>query len=122
VRQGQLGNRALSVRDQRERRPQWLGTPVKWIARRPLFIGIQMFVRDKGLIWERTEKVDANHDLVRIFEILDQDNPSADSTDWSGAPGRIGADAERTGPCSCPKRDPSPIGNEGFRDELGIFG
>jgi hypothetical protein len=89
---------------------------------RPLFIGIQMFVRDKGLIWERTEKVDANHDLVRIFEILDQDNPSADSTDWSGAPGRIGADAERTGPCSCPKRDPCPSGNEGFRDELGIFG
>jgi hypothetical protein len=34
-----------------------------------------MFVRDRGLIGERTEKVDANHDLVRVFEILDQGNP-----------------------------------------------
>jgi cellulose synthase/poly-beta-1,6-N-acetylglucosamine synthase-like glycosyltransferase len=31
-------------------------------------IGIQMFVRDKGLVWERTEKVDANHNLVREVE------------------------------------------------------
>jgi glycosyltransferase XagB len=30
-----------------------------------IVIGIQMFFRDKGLVWERTEKVDANHDLVR---------------------------------------------------------
>jgi glycosyltransferase XagB len=34
-----------------------------------LTIGIQMFIRDKGLTWERTEKVDANHDLVRALEL-----------------------------------------------------
>jgi cellulose synthase/poly-beta-1,6-N-acetylglucosamine synthase-like glycosyltransferase len=36
---------------------------VFWIV--SIVIGIQMFVRDKGLVWERTEKVDANHELVR---------------------------------------------------------
>ncbi|MDQ2966730.1 MAG: glycosyltransferase family 2 protein [Actinomycetota bacterium] len=30
----------------------------------PLLIGIQMYLRDKGHVWERTAKVDANHDLV----------------------------------------------------------
>jgi cellulose synthase/poly-beta-1,6-N-acetylglucosamine synthase-like glycosyltransferase len=30
----------------------------------PLVIGIQMYLRDKGHVWERTEKVDANRDLV----------------------------------------------------------
>jgi hypothetical protein len=39
VRQGQPGNRALSLRDQRERQPQWLGTPVKWIARTAVMHG-----------------------------------------------------------------------------------
>ena len=34
-----------------------------------MIIGIQMFIRDKGLVWERTEKVDANHDLVRELEL-----------------------------------------------------
>lgn len=34
-----------------------------WVV--PLVIGFQMFLRDKGQVWERTEKVDANHDLVR---------------------------------------------------------
>ena len=34
-----------------------------------MFIGIQMFIRDKGLVWERTEKVDANHDLIRGYEL-----------------------------------------------------
>lgn len=62
----------------------------------PLFIGIQMFVRDRGLVWERTEKVDANHNLVRVFEILDQGNRPADSTDWSAAPRRTGADVQHT--------------------------
>lgn len=38
-----------------------------------LLIGIQMFLRDRGLVWERTEKVDANHDLVRVFQYMDQD-------------------------------------------------
>jgi glycosyltransferase XagB len=31
-----------------------------------IIIGIQMFLRDKGLVWERTTKVDANHHLVRL--------------------------------------------------------
>lgn len=31
----------------------------------PLTIGFSMFVRDTGLRWERTRKIDANHDLVR---------------------------------------------------------
>ncbi len=33
-----------------------------WVI--PLVLGLQMYLRDKGLVWERTEKVDANHDLV----------------------------------------------------------
>jgi hypothetical protein len=36
-----------------------------------IVIGIQMFIRDMGLVWERTEKVDANHDLVRDNEPAD---------------------------------------------------
>lgn len=31
----------------------------------PLAIGFSMFVRDGGLVWERTEKKDQNHGLVR---------------------------------------------------------
>ncbi|MBO1753707.1 glycosyltransferase family 2 protein [Allobranchiibius sp. CTAmp26] len=31
----------------------------------PLVIGLNMFVRDRGLVWERTEKRDANRELVR---------------------------------------------------------
>jgi hypothetical protein len=31
----------------------------------PLAIGFTMYVRDRGLTWERTEKTDANHELVR---------------------------------------------------------
>ena len=34
-----------------------------WVL--PLSIGVTMFVRDRGLTWQRTEKVDANHSLVR---------------------------------------------------------
>jgi hypothetical protein len=30
----------------------------------PLLLGIVMFLRDKGHVWERTEKIDANRDLV----------------------------------------------------------
>jgi len=32
----------------------------------PLWIGFRMYLRDEGLIWERTEKRDANHTLVRL--------------------------------------------------------
>lgn len=31
----------------------------------PLAIGFSMFLRDTGLVWERTEKTDANHGLLR---------------------------------------------------------
>lgn len=31
----------------------------------PLAIGFSMFLRDTGLSWERTEKKDQNHALVR---------------------------------------------------------
>jgi len=34
-----------------------------WVA--PLAIGLWMYLRTGGLVWQRTEKVDANHDLVR---------------------------------------------------------
>ncbi len=31
----------------------------------PLAIGLQMYLRDRGQVWERTGKYDANHILVR---------------------------------------------------------
>ena len=31
----------------------------------PMVIGFWMFVSDRGLRWERTTKIDANHDLIR---------------------------------------------------------
>ena len=34
-----------------------------WIA--PLVKGFGMFLTDRGLVWERTEKIDANHGLIR---------------------------------------------------------
>ncbi len=42
-----------------------------------IVIGIQMFVRDKGLVWERTEKIDANHDLVRSLELISEIEPAS---------------------------------------------
>jgi glycosyltransferase XagB len=41
---------------------------VLWLV--PIGIGIKMFLFDGGLVWQRTEKVDANHDLVRTAGIL----------------------------------------------------
>jgi hypothetical protein len=35
---------------------------VMWLA--PLAIGLWMYLRDRGLVWERTEKVNANRDLI----------------------------------------------------------
>jgi cellulose synthase/poly-beta-1,6-N-acetylglucosamine synthase-like glycosyltransferase len=35
---------------------------ILWIV--PLVIGFQMFLRDRGQVWERTDKIDANHDLI----------------------------------------------------------
>ncbi len=34
-----------------------------WIV--PMFMGFKMFIGDGGLVWQRTEKIDANHSLVR---------------------------------------------------------
>jgi hypothetical protein len=31
----------------------------------PLFIGFRMYLLDEGLVWQRTEKIDANQALVR---------------------------------------------------------
>ncbi len=36
---------------------------VVWII--PLAIGFRMYLRDEGLVWQRTEKIDANNALVR---------------------------------------------------------
>ena len=36
---------------------------ILWLA--PLAIGLKMYLRDGGLVWERTKKIDANHELVR---------------------------------------------------------
>jgi hypothetical protein len=36
---------------------------ILWIM--PLFIGLRMYLRDEGLVWERTQKIDANNALVR---------------------------------------------------------
>ncbi|HEV7346529.1 MAG TPA: glycosyltransferase family 2 protein [Devosia sp.] len=41
----------------------------------PLWIGFRMFLRDEGLVWERTEKSDANHKLVRATRIRKQTSP-----------------------------------------------
>jgi cellulose synthase/poly-beta-1,6-N-acetylglucosamine synthase-like glycosyltransferase len=61
-----------------------------------IVIGIQMFIRDKGLVWERTEKVDANHDLVRVGELVGAAGVGArvldrDSAAWRYVPVGTGA-------------------------------
>ena len=33
----------------------------------PILMGLGMYVRDRGLAWERTTKIDANHELVRTI-------------------------------------------------------
>ena len=33
-----------------------------WLV--PLWIGYRMYVHDKGLVWERTEKINANEPLM----------------------------------------------------------
>jgi hypothetical protein len=37
---------------------------VMWLA--PLGIGLWMYLRDRGLVWERTEKVNANRELIEV--------------------------------------------------------
>jgi cellulose synthase/poly-beta-1,6-N-acetylglucosamine synthase-like glycosyltransferase len=39
----------------------------------PLWIGLRMYLRDEGLVWERTEKTDANGGLVRASEVWSGD-------------------------------------------------
>jgi cellulose synthase/poly-beta-1,6-N-acetylglucosamine synthase-like glycosyltransferase len=55
-----------------------------WVV--AIVIGIQMFIRDKGLVWERTEKIDANHDLVRGLELASASS-SASSVGTSSSAG-----------------------------------
>jgi glycosyltransferase XagB len=38
----------------------------------PIAVGFGMYLRDGGQVWERTVKIDANHDLVR--EVLDRED------------------------------------------------
>jgi cellulose synthase/poly-beta-1,6-N-acetylglucosamine synthase-like glycosyltransferase len=58
---------------------------ILWMV--PLAIGIGMFLADRGLEWQRTEKTDANHDLVRTLEAIELDQPvhSRNGADPSGA-------------------------------------
>ena len=35
----------------------------------PLWVGLRMYLRDQGLAWERTEKSDANHSLIRSQQL-----------------------------------------------------
>lgn len=60
-----LDNRRDRVRFMARVNPLFLifGYWVLWLV--PLAIGLGMFLRDGGLTWQRTEKVDANHALVR---------------------------------------------------------
>jgi hypothetical protein len=39
-----------------------LGWWLFWIV--PLVIGFRMYLRDGGLVWERTVKINANNDLI----------------------------------------------------------
>ena len=57
----------------------------------PLWIGIQMYLRDKGHVWERTEKVDANHDLVAALLV----GVAAASSRAEGSPGEGLPDGEQ---------------------------
>ncbi len=41
---------------------------ILWLL--PMGIGLSMFLADGGLVWQRTEKVDANHDLVRAYGVV----------------------------------------------------
>jgi hypothetical protein len=41
---------------------------IVWVI--PLIIGFRMFLRGEGLAWERTEKIDANRDLIRAHHQL----------------------------------------------------
>lgn len=37
---------------------------VMWLI--PLVIGLWMYLRDRGLVWERTEKINANQELIEV--------------------------------------------------------
>lgn len=55
----------------------------------PLFIGFRMYLRDEGLVWERTEKVDANHALVRAQLGHTPLPPLLERQDQDAQPGRV---------------------------------
>ncbi len=53
-----------------------IGYWVLWLV--PLAIGISMFIRDRGLVWQRTEKTDANHSLIRAGDAVYAERPLKD--------------------------------------------
>lgn len=61
--------------------PRWCSSAWMLFWSVSIVIGIQMFVRDKGLVWERTEKVDAYHDLVRDLDLVAPAGLGADVID-----------------------------------------
>jgi cellulose synthase/poly-beta-1,6-N-acetylglucosamine synthase-like glycosyltransferase len=70
----------------------------------PLVLGFEMYLRDKGLVWERTEKVDANHDLVlalheqaSLAAALGPVAAGSPKLDAAAQPASIDADLETTG-------------------------
>jgi cellulose synthase/poly-beta-1,6-N-acetylglucosamine synthase-like glycosyltransferase len=74
---------------------------ILWLV--PLGIGLYMFMFDGGLVWQRTEKVDANHNLIREGGlelpaggfVLDLREQLVDSRELVEAPYESAATSER---------------------------
>ncbi len=91
-----------------------LGYWLFWLI--PLVIGFSMFVADRGLVWQRTEKIDANHDLVREFERLELRVNAADGMLRVGADD--GAPAELTPASPTSYASPGSAPEAALRPEL----
>lgn len=63
---------------------------VVWLI--PLAIGFKMYLRDEGLVWERTEKSDANNELVRA----DHAAPALPPADTAAVPSLSGVFSRST--------------------------
>ncbi len=59
---------------------------VVWLI--PLAIGFKMYLRDEGLVWERTEKSDANNELVRAGARASRSRAGRNSSAGQPAGGR----------------------------------
>lgn len=62
----------------------------------PIAIGVWMFIADRGLTWQRTEKVDANHELVRAVQMLRGPIPSSVIDLRETVPGEVNVPANAT--------------------------